>query len=213
MAHRHRRIPPLRRGPDRARSRIASAWAPPCARWCGDRTGASRSSHRSGPDRFDRVILATHSDQALRLLADPSPAEREILGAIRYQPNVATLHTDERFLPRNRRARASWNYHLSTDEGRGATLTYWMNRLQSIESRHQLLVTLNRDDEVDPARRLGRFDYDHPVFDAAALAAQRRRPEIQGARGTYYAGAYWEYGFHEDGVRSALDVCRHLEGR
>jgi predicted NAD/FAD-binding protein len=166
-----------------------------------------------GPERFDRVVLATHSDQALRLLADPSPAEREILGAIRYQPNVATLHTDERFLPRCRRARASWNYHLSTTGDRGATLTYWMNRLQAIDSRHELLVTLNRDDEVEPTSRLGRYDYDHPVFDAAALAAQRRRPEIQGVRGTYYAGAYWEYGFHEDGVRSALDVCRHLDGR
>jgi predicted NAD/FAD-binding protein len=165
----------------------------------------------AGPEQFDRVILATHSDQTLRLLADPSPAEREILGAIRYQPNVATLHTDASFLPRNRRARASWNYHLSTGGERGATLTYWMNRLQAIESRRPLLVTLNRDDEIRPDHRLGRFDYAHPVFDAAALAAQRRRPEIQGARGTYFAGAYWEYGFHEDGVRSALDVCRHLE--
>jgi predicted NAD/FAD-binding protein len=166
-----------------------------------------------GLERFDRVVLATHSDQALRLLADPSGPEREILGAIRYQPNVATLHTDERFLPRNPRARASWNYHLSPGEHRAATLTYWMNNLQSLRSRHQILVTLNRDDEVDPARRLGRYEYAHPVFDAAALAAQARRPEIQGVRSTYFAGAYWEYGFHEDGVRSALDVCRHLGPR
>ena len=163
-----------------------------------------------GPEAFDRVILATHSDQSLRLLADPSPAEREILGAIRYQPNVATLHTDERFLPRSPRARASWNYHLSSGGERAATLTYWMNRLQSIESRHQFLVTLNRHDDIDPAKVLGRYDYDHPVFDGAAMVAQRRRPEIQGTRGTFFAGAYWEYGFHEDAVRSALDVCRHF---
>ncbi|HVN52620.1 MAG TPA: FAD-dependent oxidoreductase [Acidimicrobiales bacterium] len=163
-----------------------------------------------GPEVFDRVILASHSDQALRLLADPSPAEREILGAIRYQPNVATLHTDERFLPRSPRARASWNYHLSGDGGRTATLTYWMNRLQSIESRHQFLVTLNRHEDIDPDKVLGRYDYTHPVFDAGAMAAQRRRDEIQGVRGTFFAGAYWEYGFHEDGVRSALDVCRHF---
>jgi predicted NAD/FAD-binding protein len=167
-----------------------------------------------GPETFDRVVLATHSDQSLRLLADASPAEREILGAIRYQPNVATLHTDERFLPRTPRARASWNYHLGdTPDGaapREATLTYWMNNLQAIESRHQLLVTLNRHDEIDPERVLGRYEYAHPVFDAPALGAQRRRPEIQGTRHTFFAGAYWEYGFHEDGVRSALDVCRHL---
>lgn len=176
------------------------------------RTGAGVEvvSQLDGPETFDRVILATHSDQALRLLADPSPAEREILSAIRYQPNVATLHTDERFLPRSPRARASWNYHLSRGDGRAATLTYWMNRLQSIESRHQYLVTLNRHDDVDPAKVLGRYDYAHPVFDIAAMAAQRRRPEIQGKRGTFFAGAYWEYGFHEDGVRSALDVCHHF---
>lgn len=176
----------------------------------GEAGGVEVVSATHGPESFDRVILATHSDQSLRLLADPSSAEHEILGAIRYQPNVATLHTDERFLPRNPRARASWNYHLSSGDGRAAALTYWMNTLQSIDSRHQLLVTLNRHDEIDPARVLGRFEYAHPVFDAAALAAQRRRSEIQGARDTFFAGAYWEYGFHEDGVRSALDVCRNF---
>jgi predicted NAD/FAD-binding protein len=163
-----------------------------------------------GIETFDRVILASHSDQALRLLSDASPAEHSILGAIGYQPNVATLHTDERFLPRNPRARASWNYHLGSGTGRQSTLTYWMNRLQSIESDHQFLVTLNRHDEIDPATVLGRYDYDHPVFDAGAMAAQARRHEIQGIGGTFFAGAYWGYGFHEDGVRSALDVCRHF---
>jgi predicted NAD/FAD-binding protein len=163
-----------------------------------------------GLERFDRVILACHSDQALRLLSDAGDDEREILGALRYQPNVATLHTDERFLPSNPRARASWNYHLDTGQDRSATLTYWMNALQSIDSHHQLLVTLNRHDEIDPARVLGRFDYEHPVFDGEAMRAQTRRHEIQGRNGTYFAGAYWSHGFHEDGVRSGLDVCRHL---
>jgi len=133
-----------------------------------------------------------------------------VLGAIRYQPNLATLHTDSRLLPRQPRARASWNYHLGTGSGREATLTYWMNNLQGIESSHDFLVTLNRAEEIDRTTVLAEFEYDHPVFDAAAMAAQRRRPEIQGAHGTFFAGAYWGYGFHEDGVVSALDVCRHF---
>ena len=163
-----------------------------------------------GPETFDAVVLAGHSDQTLELLGDPAPAEQEILGAIRYQYNLATLHTDARLLPRRPRARASWNYHLGTGSGREATLTYWMNNLQGIESSHDFLVTLNRAEEIDRTTVLAEFEYDHPVFDAAAMAAQRRRPEIQGAHGTFFAGAYWGYGFHEDGVVSALDVCRHF---
>jgi uncharacterized protein len=183
------------------------------------RTGASGRievlSERHGLESFDRVILAGHSDQSLELLADPTEREREILGAIRYQPNIATLHTDARFLPTVARARASWNYHVgsgarSRSGGPGVALTYWMNLLQSIESTRPLLITLNRHDEIDPDQVLGRFDYDHPVFDLPAMRAQRHLAEIQGVDGTYYAGAYWGYGFHEDGVRSALDVCRHF---
>jgi predicted NAD/FAD-binding protein len=163
-----------------------------------------------GPETFDAVILAGHSDQSLELLGDPTAAERDILGAIGYQPNTATLHTDSRLLPREPRARASWNYHLGTGSGREATLTYWMNNLQRLESSHDFLVTLNRADEIDRSTVLAEFEYDHPVFDSAAVAAQRRRPEIQGDRGTFFAGACWGYGFHEDGVVSALDVCRHF---
>ena len=169
----------------------------------------------AGPETFDRVILAGHSDQMLGLLSDPSERERAILGAVRYQPNVATLHTDERLLPRRRRARASWNYHAGTtatsrDGSAAAAVTYWMNELQSIRSSRPLLVTLNRHDEIDPTAVVDRFDFDHPVFDIGALAAQRRLAEIQGVDGTYFAGAYWGYGFHEDGVQSAVDVCRHF---
>jgi predicted NAD/FAD-binding protein len=163
-----------------------------------------------GPETFDAVILAGHSDQSLELLGDPTTAERDILGAIGYQPNLVTLHTDSRLLPQEPRARASWNYHLGAGSGREATLTYWMNNLQSIDSSHDFLVTLNRAEEIDRTTVLAEFEYDHPVFDAAAMAAQRRRTEIQGDRGTFFAGAYWGYGFHEDGVVSALDVCRHF---
>jgi len=170
----------------------------------------------AGPEQFDRVVLAGHADQSLRLLSDPSDAERDILGALRYQSNVATLHTDERLLPRAPGARASWNTHVgtaaSTPAGTaGASLTYWMNELQSIESSRPLLVTLNRHDDIDPATVVGCYQYDHPVFDLPALGAQRRRREIQGRDGTYFAGAYWGYGFHEDGVQSALDAVRGLE--
>jgi uncharacterized protein len=169
----------------------------------------------SGPERFDHVILACHSPQALELLSDPTGPERDILGAVRYQPNQATLHTDARLLPSRRRAWASWNVQV----GAGATtatgspavaVTYWMNQLQALEVRRPLLVTLNRHDGIDPAAVLGRFAYEHPVFDLEAQRAQRRRPEIQGRHGTWFAGAYWGSGFHEDGVQSALDVCQGL---
>jgi predicted NAD/FAD-binding protein len=168
------------------------------------------ATEAGGSELFDAVVLAGHSDQSLELLGDPSAVEREVLGAIGYQPNVATLHTDDRFLPRRPRARASWNYHLGAGSGREATLTYWMNKLQGLRSSHDILVTLNRPGDIDPRKVIADIAYDHPVFDQAALAAQHRRPEIQGRRGTFFAGAYWGYGFHEDGVQSALDVCRHF---
>jgi predicted NAD/FAD-binding protein len=165
-----------------------------------------------GPEHFDHVVVATHSDQALALLSDPSPLERDVLGAIRYQSNRATLHTDASLLPRNRRAWASWNYHRLADQPRAATLTYRLASLQGIVSANEILVTLNRDDAIRDDRVLSRFDYSHPVFDVPAIAAQRRHEELNGDRGTWYCGAYWGYGFHEDGVQSALTVCRRLAG-
>jgi predicted NAD/FAD-binding protein len=163
--------------------------------------------------RFDTVFLACHSDQALRLLQDPSPAEREVLGAIRYQRNEVVLHTDTRLLPRSPRARAAWNYHLPAGPGTGVAVTYDMNLLQGIASPLTFCVTLNRSEAIAPSRVLMRLDYDHPVYTRDAVAAQARHAEIDGARRTYYCGAYWGFGFHEDGVRSALAALDHFHER
>ena len=166
------------------------------------------SSH--GPERFDQIVVATHADQALELLSDPSPVERHVLGAIGYQSNRATLHTDVSLLPANRRAWASWNYHRLSDHPTEATLTYRLRSLQGIESADELLITLNRDDAIDPATILRKFDYAHPIYDGAAIAAQLRQEELNGVQRTWFCGAYWGYGFHEDGVESARVVCRRL---
>jgi predicted NAD/FAD-binding protein len=162
------------------------------------------------PERFDHVVVAVHSDQALRLLADASDREHEILGAIPYQANEAVLHTDARLLPRRRRAWASWNYHLLPEPSGLATVTYHMNRLQALRADRELCVTLNRCEAIDPARVLRRFRYAHPVYTAAGARAQARVHEISGVGRTHFCGAYWGYGFHEDGVVSALRVARRF---
>ena len=161
--------------------------------------------------RFDEVIVATHSDQALRLLADPSPAERRVLGAIPYQPNRAVLHTDESVLPRNRRARASWNYHRPANGNGELTLTYDMCRLQSLDAASPFCVSLNKERRIDPGSVLGRFDFTHPLFTPQAVAAQKRHAEISGAGRIHFCGAYWGNGFHEDGVVSALAVAERFD--
>lgn len=163
-----------------------------------------------GWERFDRVVVSAHSDQALRLLADPSPAERKVLGAVGYQRNEALLHTDASLLPRTRRAWASWNYRIPQERRGRVFVTYHMNRLQGLRSRHELLLTLNGGDRVDPGRVLGSFTYHHPVFDGDAIAAQKHHEAIDGVNATHYCGAWWGYGFHEDGVKSALRVARKL---
>lgn len=162
-------------------------------------------------EAFDHVVLACHSDQALRLLADPSPLEREVLGAIPYERNTAVLHTDTSVLPRNRRAWASWNYQVRADRADHATVTYNMNILQHLKSRHVFCVSLNSDELIDPAKVLRSFVYHHPVFTTHRAAAQQRHGELLTARRTSYCGAYWGNGFHEDGVNSALAVCRAVE--
>jgi predicted NAD/FAD-binding protein len=173
------------------------------------------------PERFDAVVIATHSDQALALLADPSERERELLGAIPYQHNEVVLHTDRSLLPRRRRAWASWNYHLGAGAGAGAgagtpercTVTYHMNRLQSLRADREFCVTLNRTEAIDPEQIIRTMQYAHPVFTPAGIAAQARHYEISGRNRTHYCGAYWGSGFHEDGVSSALRVARELGAR
>ncbi|AXK71180.1 FAD-dependent oxidoreductase [Lysobacter sp. TY2-98] len=164
----------------------------------------------AGEERFDRVVLACHSDQALGLLTDADARERDVLGAIGYQHNDVALHTDARLLPRRRKAWAAWNAHVDADPAQPCTVSYCMNLLQGLPVRTPLVVTLNRDDAIDPRRVLKRVAYSHPVFTTAAVAAQARRHEIQGRRHTWFAGAYWGWGFHEDGVRSAVDVAEAL---
>lgn len=155
-------------------------------------------------ERFDAVFFACHSDQALAMLEDPSEAEQQILGAFPYQANDAVLHTDRRMLPKAPLARAAWNYHLLDPDTERVALTYDMNILQSIEADEIFLVTLNRETEIDSSRILGRYTYHHPVYTPDAVAAQARRKEISGVNRTQYCGAYWRYGFHEDGVVSGL---------
>jgi predicted NAD/FAD-binding protein len=163
------------------------------------------------PERFDEVVIAVHSDQALAMLADPSERERELLDAIPYQANEAVLHTDAALLPRRRRAWASWNYHLQDEPSGKTTVTYHMNRLQSLDTRSQVCVTLNRSEAIDPERVIETIPYEHPVYTHAGLSAQHRWPEVSGVRRTHYCGAYWGFGFHEDGVASAMRVCDQLE--
>ncbi|MBC7802454.1 MAG: FAD-dependent oxidoreductase [Candidatus Parcubacteria bacterium] len=160
-------------------------------------------------ERFDCAFVACHSDQALGLLLDPSSLENEVLGAIRYQENEAVLHTDSSLLPRARRAWGAWNYHVPAAPLDRVALTYNMNILQDLDVPETLCVTLNRGDAIDPARILKRITYHHPLFTPAAVAAQARHRLLNGGR-TYYCGAYWRFGFHEDGVVSALDALRHF---
>jgi predicted NAD/FAD-binding protein len=164
-------------------------------------------------EKFDRIFLACHSDQALELLADPTPEERAVLGAIRYQQNEAVLHTDHSLMPKRRLAWAAWNYHIprgAADPEGKAALTYNMNILQSLAAPVQFCVTLNHTAAIDPGKIIQTFNYTHPVFTEKAVAAQQRHREINGAHRTYFCGAYWRYGFHEDGVVSAIAALDHF---
>ncbi|MEY4757849.1 MAG: hypothetical protein RJA34_2747 [Pseudomonadota bacterium] len=164
-------------------------------------------------ERFDKVVLATHSDQALALLRQPSQAERDVLGAIRYQANRAVLHTDTRVLPRNPAAWAAWNYERaahSAQESSRVCLHYLINKLQPLPFEQAVVVSLNPTSDIAQEQTLGEFDYAHPVFDSAAIQAQGRVPELQGQQHTYFCGAWMGYGFHEDGLKAGLGVARQL---
>ena len=160
------------------------------------------------PIKFDKVIFATHSDQALALLKDPSDNELSILSALPYQKNIAILHTDNSLMPKIKTTWSSWNYLLSSDPGKPVTLTYNMNILQSLDAQPDFLVTLNSSSEIDPTKIIKKIEYHHPLFTVDGVKAQKRKTEISGANNTFYCGAYWGNGFHEDGVNSALEVCK-----
>jgi predicted NAD/FAD-binding protein len=164
-------------------------------------------------EHFDQVFFACHSDQALAILADASREEREVLSAMPYQANEALLHTDERLMPRRRLAWAAWNCHLPAAAHERVAVTYNMNILQRLLAPVQFLLTLNRHEGIDPAQVLGSFQYHHPMITSASLAAQARRDEISGPRRTYYCGAYWGFGFHEDGVSSAIAAVNEFNRR
>jgi len=179
--------------------------------------GIERSSNQvsvdslAGRERYDQVVLACHSDQALELLSTPTRAERDILGAIGYQPNRVILHTDASVMPQRPRAWAAWNALTPAQPGAPCTVSYWMNLLQGIDSAEPLIVTLNPTRPIDPAKVLRTLRYSHPVYTLASVTARARKAEIQGRSRTWFAGAYWGWGFHEDGMRSAVDVAAALE--
>lgn len=173
-------------------------------------------THADGTEHFDEVVLACHADQALAVLGDDAtPLEHEILATFPYQANEAVLHTDTRVMPKRRAAWASWNFHLhgtGNSVGR-STLTYDMNRLQSLQTNRTYLVTLNMSSEIDPDRIIRVIDYAHPIYTVEGMAAQKRWSEISGVDRVHFCGAYWRWGFHEDGAWSALRVSELLGGR
>ncbi|WP_353135670.1 FAD-dependent oxidoreductase [Limnohabitans sp.] len=170
----------------------------------------------AGSERFDQVILATHADQSLAMLAEPSPQERATLSAIGYHPNRAVLHTDTSVMPQKKLAWAAWNYeraaHSNTESAR-VCLHYWLNLLQPLPFTQDVIVSLNPVQEIDPAHILGEYDYAHPVFDLPAIQAQTQMPQLQGLQHTWFAGAWMGYGFHEDGLKAGRDVARCLLAR
>lgn len=168
-------------------------------------------------ETYDKVILATHAPTSLQMLAEPTALEQELLSAFKYQPNVATLHTDDHFMPHTRRCWASWNYHIEFDaQGTIQPSThYWMNLLQGVSEKNQYFVSINAAEQIDPAKVIRRINYEHPLFDVHAIAAQKRLPELNQIapdQTTYFCGAWQRYGFHEDGFMSAVNLCRDLLG-
>ncbi|MEZ4334051.1 MAG: FAD-dependent oxidoreductase [Myxococcota bacterium] len=182
----------------------------PVARVASEANGV-RLDFGASSERFDRVVLAVHADTALGLIQDPTAEQRRILGAIRFSRNDAVLHTDASILPRNPSARASWNARMTQDSRERVVVTYDLSRLQQIPSAEPLLVSLNATDRIDPTRVLGRYAYDHPILDGPAVDAQRDHARIDGVGGLHYCGAWWRWGFHEDGLASALRVVHAIE--
>ena len=165
---------------------------------------------KRGTERFDKVILATHADQALRLLDAPTPLQKELLAPFTYQPNSVRVHTDPKFMPKTRRCWASWNYR--TDQA-STSIHYWMNSLQGVSHKENYFVSLNSSDHVPQSACKRALDYDHPLFDLDAIRTQKRLPELNDTGGvTFFCGSYFRYGFHEDAFKSAVDLCTSLIG-
>ena len=183
--------------------------------------GIARDNHgvhirtAQGTEHFDHVVLATHADQSLSLLDEPSTDEQALLGAIRFHPNRAVLHTDTRVMPKRRLAWAAWNYQRTQDDSESARvcLHYWLNKLQPLPFKQDVIVSLNPATPIDPATILGSYNYDHPVFDLPAIAAQNQLPRLQGQQRTWYAGAWMRFGFHEDGYQAGLAAAKGLLAR
>ena len=174
--------------------------------------GVEVATDDAGWERYDRVFIACHSDQALAMLADPTTAEKEVLAAIRYQDNEAVLHTDTRVLPKRRRAWAAWNYYVPEDRRNHVAVSYNMNTLQGLRSKETYVVTLNDDSRIAEDKIIRRIQYQHPMYTRGAIAAQARHVELNNDK-TFYCGAYWRNGFHEDGVVSALSAISDFEER
>lgn len=178
-----------------------------------DAFGVTVWAEGSEPQRFDEVVVATHSDQALALLGDASPQEQRVLSATSYRSNRVVLHRDPRLMPKRRAAWSSWNYLRLSGRDEHVCLTYWMNRLQGIDERYPIFVTLNPIIEPREELVFGEFTFEHPQFDGQAIASQSRLADIQGVRRTFFAGAWTAHGFHEDGLRSGLDAACALGAR
>jgi predicted NAD/FAD-binding protein len=177
-----------------------------------DANGVTIMDHNLQISRFDHVVIATHANQALAMLTDPSPQERRLLSAFNYSRNVAVLHADERLMPRRRAVWSSWNYVSAgqASEGGAPTITYWMNNLQRLGTERPLFVTLNPESEPDPSTVFKSEMYEHPIFDGSAMAAQRELWSLQGGNRTWFCGSYFGAGFHEDGLQAGLAVAEQL---
>ena len=165
---------------------------------------------RNEKEEFNAVILACHSDQALKILEDSTNQEKEILANIPYQLNQAILHTDTSVLPKNKKMWSSWNSYIPKEQNSNVSLTYNMNILQSIKSKNTFCVSINMENNINPSKIIKKINYSHPTFNKKSVFAQSQKNKISGIKNTYFAGAYWRYGFHEDGVLSALDVCKNF---
>jgi predicted NAD/FAD-binding protein len=180
-----------------------------------ERSGVMVQSRNGSVQRFDDVVIATHADQALSMISEPSQMQQKILGSFRYEKNLAVLHSDERFMPKRQNAWASWNYLTHSTDGQEKqqlSMTYWMNKLQNISAQKNYLVTLNPAIQIEEGTVIRSFPYEHPLFDTAAIAAQHRLWNLQGQNRLWFCGSYFGYGFHEDGIQSGLAVAEALGG-